>query len=166
MKVKFYRCPVCGNIITKMHDGGIIPVCCGKEMQELKANVTDGKQEYHVPVVEKTDDCHLQVKIGKEPHPMSKEHHIGWIFLETCDKDGHHGGRFVWLENDDKPEHTFCVCPTKVVNVYEYCNLHGLWKLEIPASHFKTDDAEKCGTYPAFCGHRPANPQEEYYSCD
>ena len=31
----------------------------------------------------------------------------------------------------DKPEAVVCVCDSKPVAVYEYCNLHGLWKTEL-----------------------------------
>ncbi|MBQ0064080.1 MAG: hypothetical protein KBS94_08730 [Prevotella sp.] len=174
MKVNFYRCPVCGNIIVKMFDGGAVPVCCGKPMMLLEANTTDGKTEYHVPVIEKVDDRRLRVKIGKEPHPMKKEHYIQFIFVETCSKQGKHAGRFVWLKPEDTPQCTFCVCTEDVVNVYEYCNVHGLWQLMVTgfdeskksADDEVKGDAEKCGVYPAFCGECPKDPREAYYSCD
>ena len=31
-EIKFYRCDICGNIITKIIDGGPIPFCCGQKM--------------------------------------------------------------------------------------------------------------------------------------
>jgi hypothetical protein len=31
----------------------------------------------------------------------------------------------------DKPEAVVCVCDSKPIAVYEYCNLHGLWKTEL-----------------------------------
>ncbi len=164
METKFYRCPICGNIVVKMHDGGPIPLCCGEEMKELSANTSDGKQEYHVPVAEVTDDNCVNVKIGKEPHPMTKEHYIQWIFVDFMTKNGRQGGFFVKLKPDDKPEYKFCVCNLNVVNIYGYCNLHGLWKLHVVDEDQK--DAEACGMYPAFCGQGPAGPQDAYYFCD
>lgn len=134
MEIKFYRCPVCGNIITKLNDGGVIPHCCGREMVELRANVSDGKTEYHVPVCEKIDDSTVKICIGKEAHPMTAEHHIQWIFVETVDKNGMHGGQFVLLTPQMKPEVTMCVCCKSICNVYAYCNIHGLWKAECGTS--------------------------------
>jgi superoxide reductase len=34
------------------------------------------------------------------------------------------------LKPGDKPETSFC-CIGKVVAYYEYCNLHGLWKVAL-----------------------------------
>ena len=178
MKQQFYRCPVCGNIIEKMFDSGVTPECCGQPMEVLQPNITDGKHEYHVPVAEVVSDNKLKVKIGKEPHPMTNEHHIQFITVETCDSNKRHGNMTAWLKPGDKPEHTFCVCPKEVVSVFAYCNLHGLWKLdctkEVPEckngkeSKEESDckDAETCATYPAYCGKCPTDPQDMYYSCD
>lgn len=53
--MKFYKCPICGNIITVI-DGDIKRIrCCGKEMEELVANSVDASVEKHVPVVEKME---------------------------------------------------------------------------------------------------------------
>ena len=192
MKQQFYRCPVCGNIIEKMFDSGVTPECCGQPMEVLQPNITDGKHEYHVPVAEPIGDNQLKVKIGKEPHPMTKEHHIQFITLETCDCDNRRGSMSVWLKPDDKPEYTFTVCPKNVVSIFAYCNLHGLWQLDCAngnncskegsaANGMKecsaTDcqngkeskygkDPETCNTYPAYCGKEPTGPKDQYYSCD
>ena len=43
--VKFYKCPICGNIITLI-DGGIQHItCCGRNMEEMVANTTDAAIE-------------------------------------------------------------------------------------------------------------------------
>ena len=55
---------------------------------------------------------------------MLPEHHISFIYVETED-----GGIRVDLK--DKPEAVICTCGSKPVAVYEYCNLHGLWKTEL-----------------------------------
>jgi superoxide reductase len=55
---------------------------------------------------------------------MAPEHHISFIYVET-----ENGGIIAHLK--DKPEATFCICNDKPVAVYEYCNLHGLWKVEL-----------------------------------
>lgn len=126
MDMKFYRCDVCGNIIAKVWDSGVNPQCCGKDMTEIKANTTDGAVEKHVPVVEIKDNTVL-VKVGSNEHPMTEEHYIQWIAIET-----NTGNQRKCLNPGDKPEACFALCDgDKVLTVYEYCNLHGLWKADI-----------------------------------
>lgn len=126
METKFYQCKTCGNIIVKVIDGGPIPECCGNEMEELKPNTTEGKTEYHLPVVVKCDDKKLIVKVGQEPHPMTATHRIRFIYIETeC------GGQCIHLKEEHPAEITISMCE-KPKAIYAYCNLHGLWKTCIP----------------------------------
>ena len=124
MATKFYRCNHCGNVIEKHVDSKVPVVCCGEKMQELVANTVDASTEKHVPVVTKVDNCTIKVQVGSVEHPMLPEHHISFIYVET-----ENGGMKINLK--DKPEATFCTCSDKPVAVYEYCNLHGLWKVEL-----------------------------------
>lgn len=124
MAVKFYRCRHCGNVIQKLVDSSVPVVCCGENMQELIPGTVDASLEKHVPVVTRLDDCHIKVEVGSVAHPMLPEHHIAFIYVET-----ENGGIRVDLK--DKPEAVVCVCNEKPVAVYEYCNLHGLWKTEL-----------------------------------
>ena len=121
---KFYKCSHCGNVIGKVVDSGVPVVCCGQKMEELVANTVDASQEKHVPVVTRIDDCTIKVEVGSVAHPMLPEHHIAFIYVETED-----GGIRVNLT--DKPEAQICVCNSKPVAVYEYFNLHVLWKTEL-----------------------------------
>ena len=124
MATKFYKCRHCGNIAVKFVDSKVPMVCCGEQMQELVPNTVDASNEKHVPVVTWPDDCSIKVEVGSLPHPMLPEHHIVFIYVETED-----GGIRVDLK--DKPEAVICMCGKKPVAVYEYCNLHGLWKTEL-----------------------------------
>lgn len=124
MATKFYKCRHCGNVITKVVDSTVPVVCCGEKMEELIANTVDASAEKHVPVVTKIDDCNIKVEVGSVAHPMLPEHHIAFIYVET-----ENGGIRVDLK--DKPEAVICTCSDKPVAVYEYCNLHGLWKTEL-----------------------------------
>lgn len=126
MAVKFYKCPVCGNVITKVVDSGVPVVCCGKQMEELVPNTVDASGEKHVPVVTRINDCKIKVEVGSVTHPMSEEHHIAFIYVEM-----ENGGIRIDLPHDGKPEAEICVCSGKPIAVYEYCNLHGLWKTEL-----------------------------------
>ncbi len=125
MKTKFYVCPVCGNVITKIIDSSVVPECCGQPMQELVPNTVDAAAEKHLPVVTRVDDCTLKVQVGSVPHPMTPEHHICFVYLETT-----HGGQLHYLDSTCGPDVEFCGCKDKPVAVYAYCNLHGLWKTE------------------------------------
>lgn len=124
MAVKFYKCPICGNVIEKVVDSGVPVVCCGKKMEELIPNTVDASGEKHVPVVTRLDDCRIKVEIGSVAHPMTPEHHIVFIYVEN-----ENGG--IRVDLSDKPEAEICTCSGKPVAVYEYCNLHGLWKTEL-----------------------------------
>ncbi|MEG1304899.1 MAG: desulfoferrodoxin family protein, partial [Oscillospiraceae bacterium] len=66
------------------------------------------------------------VTIGSVIHPMLPEHHIEWICLVT-----EHGIQRKMLAAGDEPKASFAVKDDKPVAVYEYCNLHGLWKKEL-----------------------------------
>ncbi len=121
--VKLYRCAHCGNIVEMVEDKGVKVVCCGEPMQLLNPNTTDAATEKHVPVVE-ADGNKVVVKVGSVEHPMTEEHHISFIILET-DK----GVQKKYLNPTGKPEAEFVLADgEKAVAAYEYCNLHGFWK--------------------------------------
>lgn len=124
MAVKFYKCPHCGNVVTKMVDSGVPVVCCGKPMEELVANTVDASVEKHVPHVVEKEKGVLKIEVGSVHHPMTAEHHIVFIYVET-----ENGGVAVNLK--EEPVAEVCVCKDRVLAVYEYCNLHGLWKREM-----------------------------------
>ena len=123
--MKLFRCRHCGNIAHKIYDSKVPMVCCGEKMEELVPNTSDGAGEKHVPVVKRDGDV-LTVFVGEVPHPMLKAHYITHIFLETENQ------LFITsLTYEDEPIATFNVKGLKgKVNVYEYCNIHGLWKVE------------------------------------
>ena len=120
--MKFYICEHCGNIITKVVDKGVPVMCCGQKMTEIAPKTAEGEagREKHLPVVT-VDGNNVLVKVGDVPHPMTDEHSIQWVILET-DK-GH-----LYKDVVGTPEASFVLADEKVVAVYSYCNLHGLWK--------------------------------------
>jgi superoxide reductase len=122
---KFYQCEICGNIFSVIEDAGIVPTCCGVDMNELSANSSDGAGEKHVPVLERAGK-ELKVKVGSVSHPMEAKHYINWIAVEQ----GARAQRFT-LKPGEVPEAVFALdSATDPVTAYEYCNLHGLWKAE------------------------------------
>ncbi|MBQ9306328.1 MAG: desulfoferrodoxin [Clostridia bacterium] len=93
------------------------------EGQELIPNTSDGAGEKHVPVVER-EGTKVHVKVGAVAHPMLEAHFINFIALET-DK----GFQLKELAPGDEPEADFSLAEAEnILAVYEYCNLHGLWK--------------------------------------
>lgn len=124
MTTKFYKCEMCGNVVVKLVDSKVPLVCCGQKMQELVPNTVDASGEKHVPVVTRLDGNMIKVEVGSVAHPMTDEHHIAFIYVETED-----GGIKVDLK--DKPEAVIALGTSKPIAVYEYCNLHGLWKTEL-----------------------------------
>ena len=122
MATRFYRCRHCGNVAHKVVDSKVPLVCCGEKMEELIPNTVDASGEKHVPVMTVLDEGRIRIEVGSVAHPMLPEHHIAFIYVETVD-----GG--IRVDLTDKPEAEICISADKVVAVYEYCNLHGLWKM-------------------------------------
>ena len=120
MATKFYKCRHCGNVIEKVVDSKVPVVCCGEKMEELIPNTVDASGEKHIPVVTTLGNGRIRVDVGSVAHPMLDEHHIAFIYVETT-----RGGIRINLK--DTPSAEVYVGDEKVVAVYEYCNLHGLW---------------------------------------
>lgn len=122
---KFYVCKHCGNVVTFIHESGAPLVCCGEKMTEIIPNTVEASKEKHLPAVS-IENGNISVNVGSVDHPMTPEHYIQWIYLET-DK----GFQFKYLEPGDQPKTVFVVNGEEPVAVYAYCNLHGLWKTAI-----------------------------------
>lgn len=91
--------------------------------QELLPTMTEGAAEKHLPVIEK-NGSRVTVKVGSVFHPMSEEHSIEWVYLQTeksCQR--------ICLSPDGEPTATFELTDgDRPVAAYAYCNLHGFWK--------------------------------------
>ena len=123
MEQKFYKCNTCGNIIAFVKASGVPVMCCGQAMEVIVPGTVDAAVEKHVPVYE-VKDGKVKVTIGSVEHPMLDEHYIEWIALQTKQ-----GNQRKSLKTGDAPTACFSICDDdEVVAVYEYCNLHGLWK--------------------------------------
>lgn len=121
---KVFRCPICGNIITVMNYGGGTLVCCGQPMKLLTAGENDtAAKEKHIPVVA-VNGSSIEVSVGSVAHPMTPEHYIQWITVVTDSQV-----YTQYLTPSDAPKASFVLpAGTAEFEVYEYCNLHGLWK--------------------------------------
>ena len=126
MKAKFYICRRCGNLIGVIQDSGVPVVCCGEKMEALVPNTVDASGEKHLPVIAVEGNL-VKVTVGSVDHPMTPDHYIQWIYLET-----EKGGQRKVLQPDEAPNVSFCLSDDdKVVAAYAYCNLHGLWMTEV-----------------------------------
>lgn len=124
--MKFYICRHCGNIVTKLTSSKVPLHCCGQPMELLEAGVTDAVTEKHVPVVSVEGNL-VKVAVGAVAHPMVEEHFIQWVAVET-ERDA----LVHWFHPGEAPEAVFALAEGQQVKaVYEYCNLHGLWKKEL-----------------------------------
>ena len=122
---KWLICRHCGNLVSMVEDHGVPVVCCGEKMEVLEAQTQEGTgSEKHLPVVE-IEGNKVTVTCGEVPHPMTPEHSIQWLYLETS-KGGQRkkcsqvAQAVFYLAEDEKP-----------LAAYAYCNLHGLWKKRI-----------------------------------
>lgn len=123
MKLKFYHCKHCGKIIALVKDTETPTVCCEEEMEPLIPGITDGKLESHVPVIS-VNDTIVTVTVGSEFHPMSEEHYIEWILLQTSQ-----GFQIKFLQPESVPVMEFFISTfEKIISAYAYCNRHKLWK--------------------------------------
>ena len=124
MATKFYKCAHCGNVVQKVVDNKVPVFCCGQKMEELVPGTVEASVEKHLPVVTDLGNGVLRVEVGSVHHPMLDEHHIAFVYVET-----ERGG--IRIDLKDEPVCEVYVGQDRPVAVYEYCNLHGLWKTDI-----------------------------------
>ena len=127
MEMKFYKCKDCGKVLAMPSSSDASAAgnsaCCGDALVELKANTTDAAVEKHVPVVSVNGNT-VSVEVGSVTHPMSEEHYIEWISVQTSS-----GNQRKALKPGDPPKACFALLDgDEIEAVYAYCNLHSLWK--------------------------------------
>jgi len=122
---EFYICRHCGNVVEKVIDSRVPVVCCGEKMEKLVPNTVEASGEKHLPVV-KVEGNLVTVNVGSVEHPMSEEHLIQWVQLKT-DK----GSQRKFLNPGDAPVVRFELMDEKPLEVYAWCNLHGLWMTQV-----------------------------------
>ena len=122
--MKFFKCS---------NNGLVIPIChvftdeqSLKDAQEITPNSVDAATEKHMPVVTVSGQT-VTVNVCSVTHPMSEEHLITTVVLET-----QNGAQYKYLTHDMEPIVHFSLYSTdKPIAAYAYCNLHGLWKVDI-----------------------------------
>ena len=95
-------------------------------LEQVLPNTVDAAKEKHVPEVEINGNL-VKVSVGSVIHPMLDNHYIEFILLET--------NKGVYKKNlkpGEEPVVGFVLdSDEKALNVFELCNLHGLWKKEL-----------------------------------
>lgn len=119
---ELYVCSICGNVVEVVNTGASALVCCNKPMEKLVAGSIDASQEKHVPVIEPVSGG-IKVKVGSVAHPMEEKHFIRMIEVLTKDQVLR-----AELQPNQAPEAIFLVNANDVVEVREYCTIHGLWQ--------------------------------------
>lgn len=123
MALRVFRCKKCGQMVIMLKKSKCDMYCCEEAMEELIPGTTDAAVEKHVPVYEAKDNK-VYVTVGDVIHPMMEQHYIEWIVLETKN-----GIQKKDLTPEDEPKAIFPLMEgDSVIAVYEYCNLHGLWR--------------------------------------
>lgn len=118
---KFYKCKQCKKTFLDLSRNSN-----PTDLEELKPNTVDASNEKHIPSVEISGNK-VNVVIGEVVHPMLEEHFIEWIAIETSK-----GTRIDYLYPNQEPKVSFTIEEDeKLLGVYSYCNLHGLWKKDI-----------------------------------
>lgn len=125
----FYQHKTCKAILTDLD--GRMRHCANEELKILTPNTEEASVEKHIPVLTYRDGV-LLVQVGSAAHPMTPEHYIPWIFLQT-----RNGGMYQRLTPEDAPEAAFRVQEADIVHVYAYCNLHGVWQANTSGYHFE-----------------------------
>lgn len=122
--IKFFKCNNDGLLIPVSH------VFTGEEVlkdaKEITPNSVDAAPEKHLPVVTINGNT-VSVNVGTVEHPMTEEHSITTVILET-----QNGGQYKYLKAGSEPiVHFTLYSSDKPIAAYAYCNLHGLWKVDI-----------------------------------
>ena len=115
--MRIYQCEKCKKFIFTNEELN----CEG--WVELIAGTVEASKEKHIPVVSKK--CkQVKVDVGSVAHPMTAEHLIEWVLIET-----EQGYQVKYLTAESSPVASFSLADgDKLKAVYAYCNLHGLWR--------------------------------------
>ena len=113
-KVRFYVCPVCGNVILAA--GEAVISCCGITLPPLEPEDADAAHRMTPETVE--DEYFISVD-----HPMTKAHHISFL-AAVSDQ----GVQLVRLYPEGDAQARFKI--NRVRHVYAYCNRHGLFRTD------------------------------------
>ena len=125
MSEKFYISKKSGVVFHQCMDDHKKELYSDDKLTELLPNTFDASKEKPLHVIDINADF-VTVHVGNILHPMDTNHYISFIYLET-----ENSGYIKYLNPGDTPSATFYVKDEKLIAIYEYCTLHGLWKTDI-----------------------------------
>ena len=114
-RIRFYVCPICGNILTAAGDAVIS--CCGVTLPALEAEAPDAS---HAAVISEVEDEYF----FSLAHEMSRTHYISFAASVSDDKV-----EIIKLYPEGNAECRFPKRNTRFI--YYYCNRHGLFMQKI-----------------------------------
>lgn len=114
-RTKFYVCPCCGSFMQGTGNSQV--VCCGKQLEVLKAVSTDDEHTINISEIE--DDYYIEFN-----HEMTKEHYISFVSYVRFDRV---------LTIKLYPEQDSAVRFPKMYGgkIYFYCSKHGLFEYQM-----------------------------------
>ena len=114
-RTKFYVCPHCGSFLQGTGNGQV--VCCGKQLEALKATLADDEHTINISEIE--DDFYIEFN-----HAMTKEHYISFVSYVRFDRV---------LTIKLYPEQDSAVRFPKMYGgkIYFYCSKHGLFEYQM-----------------------------------
>ena len=114
LRLKFYVCPVCGNVITALGEGSFS--CCGTKLPALSA---EKAEENSFEIERPEGDIFLRFN-----HPMTKEHYISFAAYVT-----YNGIVIKKLYPEQEAEVRFSFSGKG--KIFFFCNREGLFELKI-----------------------------------
>ena len=121
-RMKFYLCPVCGNVIWSAGEG--VFSCCGSRLVPLETAEAEGEHALSVEIM----DGEYYVR---SDHPMEKEHHFTFFACVTESRVD-----FLKLYPEQAAEGRFALRGIGVL--YACCSRHGLVRMKLPIPPRKT----------------------------
>lgn len=110
-RMKFYICPICGNIVCATGEAAIS--CCGISLLPAQAEPLDKQHPLKMETVE--DEYFITID-----HEMTKQHYISFIAVVRDD-----GYSLIKLYPEQNAQARVKIQRTSLL--YYYCNRHGLY---------------------------------------
>lgn len=114
-RMKFYVCPICGNVIQAVGEGAFS--CCGVLLPALEAETPDTEHQLQAERMDGEYYVHLD-------HPMTKDHYISFLAYVTTDRV-----ELRKLYPEQEAEARFY--PRGHGELYACCNRHGLFRVRL-----------------------------------
>lgn len=115
-QVKFYVCPICGNVVCSL--GSSVVSCCGITLPALEP---EAPEDQHTITIEQVEDEQF-VTIH---HPMTKTHFISFLACVTTDRV-----QFVKFYPEGNAQTRLALQGNGWL--YYFCNQHGLFRYQLP----------------------------------